>query len=86
MSEALRKITFSLGHYPGFEPDRTEKEEREVEELIRERKGYFHCWTEEETTNPQTGAVYNKKIALVEDATTGKVHKVEYDLIKFEEE
>lgn len=85
MSSTLRKVTFSLGYCPDFDPDMTEKEEREIEELTRERKGYFHCWTEESERSPQTGEVYNKKLALIEDAATGMVHKVEYDLIKFEE-
>ena len=74
MSEELRKVTFCIGYPDGFDPDAT-----------RERDGYFHKWVEEQDVSPQTGEAYTKTLALVEDAESGKVYKVETDLVTFKD-
>ena len=83
MKEKLRKITFSLAYYY-FEPDLTDEQQKEQEEETRQRNGYFHKWVEESDISPQTQELYTKTLALVEDIETGKMYKVEPDLIKFQ--
>ena len=83
MKEKLRKITFSLAYYY-FEPDLTDEQHKEQEEETRQRNGYFHKWVEESDISPQTQEPYTKTLALVEDIETGKMYKVEPDLIKFQ--
>ncbi len=83
MKEKLRKITFSLAYYY-FEPDLTDEQQKEQEEETRQRNGYFHKWVEESDISPQTQEPYTKTLALVEDIETGKMYKVEPDLIKFQ--
>lgn len=83
MKEKLRKITFSLAYYY-FEPDLTDEQQKEQEEETRQRDGYFHKWVEESDISPQTQEPYTKTLALVEDIETGKMYKVEPDLIKFQ--
>lgn len=83
MKEKLRKITFSLAYYY-FEPDLTDEQQKEQEEETRQRNGYFHKWVEESDISPQTQEPYTKTLALVEDIETGKMYKVERDLIKFQ--
>lgn len=83
MSEELRKVTFCIGYPDGFDPDATEEESQYEFERTRERDGYFHKWVEEQDVSPQTGEAYTKTLALVEDAESGKVYKVETDLVTF---
>lgn len=70
----LRKVSFRFTPYE-FHPDRTETEEKEMEELSKEREGYFHCWTEDVDTSKEIP--YIKKMALVENPEDGSIHMVE---------
>lgn len=83
MSGELRKVTFCIGYRNGFDPDATEEERQHEFERTRERDGYFHKWVEESDVSPQTGEAYTKTLALVEDSESGKVYKVETDLVTF---
>lgn len=74
----LRKVRFSQLKW---EMCLNEKEQGELNNLAKERDGYFHCWTEE--IDESKSIPYIKKMALIEDCLTGKLHKVEYNLIKF---
>ena len=80
MCEKTRKVTFSLGRYE-FDPDTTPLEISEMEEMTKERQGYFHCWTNEVDTSKDIPFV--KAMALVEDLADGKVYMVDYNLITF---
>ena len=83
MCKTLRKVTFSLGRYE-FHPDPTPKEEAEMEELSKERKGYFHRWVEDVDTSKDIP--YLRPLALVEDIEDGSMHTVEYYNLRFSEE
>ena len=83
MSEELRKVAFCAGYGNYFDPDQTEEERQHEIELTRERDGYFHKWVEEADVCAQTGKAYIKTLALVEDARTGVLYKVETDLLTF---
>lgn len=83
MCKNLRKVTFTLGSYE-FLPEATPKEAEEMEELSKERWGYFHRWVDDVDTSKDIP--YIKTMALVEDSTDGTVHMVEYQNLKFEEE
>lgn len=74
----LRKVRFSQMKW---EYNFDEKEQEEINNLAKERDGYFHCWTEE--IDESKSIPHIKKVALIEDCLTGKMHKVEYNLIKF---
>lgn len=80
----LRKVAFAIGYRNGFDPDMTDEELKEEHERTRERAGFFHKWVEESDISPQTQELYTKTLALVEDIETGKMYKVEPDLIKFQ--
>lgn len=83
MQEDLRKVMFQPGYCNGFDPDWTEEERQEEYERTRRREGCFHKWVEEQDICPQTGNPYTKTLALVEDADTGQMYKVEPELITF---
>lgn len=83
MCENLRRVTFTLGSYE-FIPDPTPKEMEEIEELTKERTGYFHRWVDDVDTNKDIP--YIKTMALVEDNADGLIHMVEFQNLKFLEE
>lgn len=83
MCKGLCRVTFSLGSYE-FIPDATPKERKEMEELSKERIGYFHRWIDDVDTSKDIP--YVKTMALVEDNADGAVHMVEYYNLKFKEE
>lgn len=84
MEKELRKVSFAIGYRNGYDPDMTDEELKEEHERTRERAGFFHKWVEESDISPQTQEPYTKTLALVEDIETGKMYKVEPNLIKFQ--
>ena len=82
MCNDLRKVTFTLGSYE-FLPDPTPKEKEEMEELSKQRSGYFHRWADYVDTS--NDIPYVKTMALVEDSADGTVYMVEYHNLKFSE-
>ena len=64
-----------------FEPD--VKSDSELEEKQQEQIGYFHCWIQEERKSAQSGLFREETVALVEDESSGKMYRVDYDLIRF---
>lgn len=78
----LREVKYSLRECE-FYPDLTEEEQKEQENETRERDGFFHQWIEVEELSTQSGNYINVTKALVEDAETGKLHKVDTHLITF---
>ncbi len=80
MCKDLRKVIFSLGSYE-FHPDATDAERQEMEELSKERQGYFHRWVEDVDCSKEIPFI--KALALVEDAESGKMHKVEANNLRF---
>ena len=83
MCKYLRRVTFTLGSFE-FIPNPTAKEECEMEELTKERTGYFHRWVDDVDTSKDIP--YIKTMALVEDSADGTVYMVEYHNLKFSEE
>lgn len=83
MCKDLRKVTFTLGSYE-FLPNSTPKEREEMEELCKQRAGYFHRWADDVDTSKDIP--YVKTVALVEDSADGSVYMVEYFNLKFSEE
>ena len=73
-------MIFSLGTYE-FIPDATDKEKQEMDELCKERRGYFHRWTEDVDSSKEIPCV--KTMALVEEAESGKIYEVEYYNLRF---
>lgn len=80
MQTDLRKVNFSLGQEQ-FSPD--DEERKEIEELARQRLGYFHRWVEVEDLSSKSGRFREKTVALIEEIETGKMHYVEIEQIKF---
>ena len=80
MNKDLRRVTFTLGSYE-FLPGLTPKEKEEMEELVKERSGFFHRWVDDVDTNKDIP--YIKTMALVEDEADGSVYMVEYYNLKF---
>ena len=76
----LREVTYNLMGWkdvqvPGFVPDEKIKKEYEdyAEDIIRERKGWFHCWGNKVLT--ENNAFFQETYGVVEDAETGKIEK-----------
>lgn len=82
MCKDLRRVIFSLGNHE-FIPDPTPKEKEDMEELSKERSGYFHRWVDDVDTSKDIP--YTKTMALVEDNADGSVYTVEYYNLKFSE-
>lgn len=80
MCKNLRNITFTLGE-PEYLYEATQAERKEMEELSKERTGFFHRWVEEVDTSKDIP--YIKPMALVEDISDGSMHLVEYYNLKF---
>lgn len=55
-----------------------------MEELSKERSGYFHRWVDDVDTSKDIP--YIKTMALVEDKADGSIYMVEYNNLKFSEE
>lgn len=83
MCEDLRKVVFSLGNYE-FDPDASEAEQNEMQELCKERKGYFHKLTEDVDNSKDVPFV--KTMALVEDVESGNLHEVQTYNLRFVKE
>lgn len=83
MCKDLRRVTFTFGSYE-FIPDSTPKEMTEMEELSKERSGYFHRWVDDVDTSKDIP--YIKTMALVEDDADGSIHMVEFQNLKFSKE
>ena len=83
MDREIRKVTFSLETFVGFNPELTPQEEKEQEELTRLRQGYFHGIVKREEKSAQSGNFVEVTYALVEDCETGRMHYVQPELITF---
>lgn len=83
MDRELRKVTFSLETFVGFNPELTPQEEKEQEEPTRLRQGYFHGIVKREEKSAQSGNFIEVSHALVEDCETGKMYYVLPELITF---
>ncbi len=80
-----RNVIFSLAKPEDFEfnPDASEQDIALFQEQTREREGIFHCWQEVEEQSPCSENFIIKKVALIEDVTTGEIHEVKYNNLKF---
>lgn len=83
MCKDLRRVTFTLRSYE-FLPDSTSREKEGMDELSKQRSGYFHRWVDDVDTSKDIP--YIKTMALVEDNTDGTVYMVEYQNLKFLDE
>lgn len=84
----LRNVIFSLKEIMdyGFDPDATEEEIMQKEERCRERKGQFHGWHETEEKSPYLDNYLVKRVALIEDLETGKIHEISHENFSFTKE
>ena len=80
MCNNLRKITFCLLK-DGYLPNLPAAEEEKREELLRERKGYFHKWVEDVDCSKEIPFI--KPMALVEEAESGTLYEVAPYNIRF---
>lgn len=80
MEIPLREVRFQLLNYE-YLPDARQAEIEEMNNLTKERMGYFHCWTNDVDTSKDLPFI--KKMALIEDIETGEIHMVEYTKFKF---
>lgn len=78
----LRKVKFWLGQDELW-PEMSEKEQNEMDELSRKRDGVFHCWTNVEEQSPESGNFREKKMALIEESSTGKMFYIDPMNLKF---
>jgi len=78
--EELRKVLFSFAPEDGYQDGLSEEKEKEVAEGCRQREGFFHCWTNVESANGIA-----EKMALIEDAETGEMQKIDVELITFKD-
>ena len=81
MCNDLRKVKFQTERQQGFTPD---LDNRNSDNHVEKRVGYFHCWAKEERKSEQSGLFREETIALIEEAQTGKIYHVDYDLFHFE--
>lgn len=74
----LRKVLFSQIKW---ELSLDDNDQQDIDALSKEREGLFHCWTEEVDNSKDIPFI--KKMALIEECETGKILKIDYNLIKF---
>lgn len=84
MDAIMRKVKFRLLAQIGYTPGKNEAEVRESEELTKERCGYLHAYTQDVDTSKDLPFV--RTLALVEDATDGRIHIVDPSLMSFVEQ
>lgn len=80
MCKNLRKVIFRKEDY-FFDPDATLEEDEDMDELCRERRGYFHRWVEDVDSSREMPCI--KVFGLVEDAETGELYFAEIHNIRF---
>ncbi len=80
MCKDLRKVTYQLRNYENY-PYSTPKQLQEMEELSKERHGYFHRWVEDMDYSKEIPFI--KALALVEDVESGKMYEVETHNMRF---
>lgn len=80
MCNDLRKVIFKKGNY-SFVPDATPEDNKDMDEICKERKGYFHRWVEDVDSSREIPCL--KVFGLVEDADTGELHFVEIHNMRF---
>ena len=80
-----RKIIFwfEKSSFLGFDPEQTEENAKQIEELTKKRQGVFHCWTEKEEKSLQSDNFIIKKVALIEELETGVIHELDFDKFQF---
>lgn len=80
-----RKVMFSLAGPQdlGFDPDMTEGERKQSLERQRQREGLLHAWQDVEMKSPSSDNYLVKKVALIEDVETGRVHEVSHEYFNF---
>ena len=74
----LKRVVFTLKEEwdLSYDPYATEQELKESNERLKERDGLLHCWQDSEEKSPQSENYLIKKVALIEDLETGKIHEI----------
>ena len=83
MTNDLRMVKFYVERPKGFTPDLDFNSVSDQEEKQREQNDYFHCWVQEERKSAQSGLYREETVALVEEVLSGKMYRVDYDLLRF---
>ena len=80
-----RKVIFKLTELQDFEfnPDESDSEQKQHEEILKEREGVFHGWHEVDEWSSLSENYITKRIALIEDVSSGVVYEVSHENIKF---
>ena len=79
MKNVLRKVVYSLAS-PEYFPDE-DLMQKEIDETSRQREGYFHRWFDYVDTSGEIPCI--KPLALIEDASTGKMEAIQFYFIQF---
>ena len=84
--ENMRKVKFTLetlkmdledlGYFVG-EPD------KDAEEILKERVGFFHCFGNEPYYDSEAGCFRDQMMGIVEEESSGKVYHVIPQFITF---
>ncbi len=82
MEKDLRKVQFNLGEEK-FNSYTLGDLESDNDEILKERKGLFHCWGNAIRLDSETGMKYQETIAIVEEISTGDVYKVNPNTMVF---
>jgi len=80
MANDLRMVKFFAERPKGFIPDLDSKNS---EDQTKEMDGYFHCWVNEERKSEQSGLFREETVALIEEALSGRMYHVDFDLLRF---
>lgn len=81
----VRRVIFSLiGPQDfGFDPEQSEEEINQSNERKRKREGIFHGWHDIEVKSTSSDNYLIKKVALIEDAATGRINEVFHENFQF---
>ena len=81
----LRLVRYSIKPFGGSIGD-FESGGHDANELMQERKGWFHTWGNAPFYDAETSTWHDKTVAIVEEKETGKIHKVQPEFLNFVEE
>lgn len=81
MKEELRKVIFNLNEQNLSIGD---LESEDSNDIMEERQGFFHCFGNVIFYDSQQERNLTKKVAIIEEISTGKVFEIAPHCIRFE--
>lgn len=82
MKDCLRKVQFNLSDAKCKDYTIGDRE-NDVNGILKERYGLFHCWGEIIRSDSETGRKLQETVAIVEEIGTGEVYKANPNTIVF---